>query len=623
MSMLIKQKLTLNTIISISSMLAMLFLVIFTSSSLQKDITLAQDIGKVEAGILHLRLEERNFLQFKDLQHVDKFQQQMQLLNTDLKHLTDDLTAIDVDTKQALELKSTLEQYQSDFNAIITIQKEIGLTPKTGLYGKLRSAVHGVEELLGGNDFEAASVMLQLRRNEKDFMLRLDEKYVQKFNKNYNNFNLVIENSSLEKSQKKAIQKAMVNYKKSFLELVNQQIVLGLLPDNGLRKEMNNSIQKINQTLSNLITKSSQSVQQYITSINNLTYIVFVFFLLISVTIAWFIARNITNAISNLKESMVKIANTNNLKITVDSSSKDELADMAGAFNHMIKSFRHLIFSVKETVGSIEQSTSALTGNMDQAKNDARVQDQIQETEMVATAVTEMTVTIGEIAINTTDAVEKAQQTNQNAEKGKNGVDATIAQIAVLSKKLTESESVINQLAEDSVTIGNVMGVIRSIADQTNLLALNAAIEAARAGEYGRGFAVVADEVRTLASRTQESTKEIESIINTLQNRTASIVTLMAECRNEGQESSHQASRSGELLDLIHNDVQSIIEMNTSIAMSIKEQGTVAAEVDTHIISIRNVAESSSESSQQNSKMSKELSLQTSTLINEVSKFTV
>jgi len=188
---------------------------------------------------------------------------------------------------------------------------------------------------------------------------------------------------------------------------------------------------------------------------------------------------------------------------------------------------------------------------------------------------------------------------------------------------LVSSEQVVQRLAKDSETIGQVLDVIRGIAEQTNLLALNAAIEAARAGEQGRGFAVVADEVRTLASRTQDSTQEIESIITALQSRTQEIVGHMATCRTQGDESSHRAGSAGEMLEQITLDVSTIMDMNTAIATAIQEQSAVAQEVNKHVVSIRDVAERSGKMALQNAEMSEELSQQANVLTAEVNRFVV
>jgi len=621
LAMLIKHKLFINTATAMLSMFAMLLLVVFSSSSLQKDIILAQDIGKVEAHILQLRRNEKDFLARKDLKYLEKFNQRMKLLELDLEHLSLYLEDAGLDQNETVQLTKILNEYQNIFKKIVNKQQEIGLTPKTGLYGVLRKSVHNVENALGEDDFEAVSMMLHLRRNEKDFMLRLDEKYTQKFQVNYDNFSLLIEKGDLKSNQKTEITKAAQKYQIAFINLVKKQKELGLNSKSGLQKEMRSTIHQVDESLINLVTKTNKFVQSYIASVNKLTYLVFVLSLLISSCIAAFISKNITKSITHIKNSMVEVADTNNLSIIVKSKNKDELSEMAEAFNHMIRNFNNLIVSVKKSVESVNYATSSLSTNIHQANSG--VESQMQETDMVATAVTEMVATIEEIASNTTDAAEKAEQTNRNADKGKSGVAATIKQIAVLSNKLTESESVVNQLAEDSITIGSVLDVIRGIAEQTNLLALNAAIEAARAGEQGRGFAVVADEVRTLASRTQESTKEIESIISILQSRTTNIVSLMAECRDEGQESSHQASQAGALLEQINHDVLSIMDMNSAIATAIQEQSTVASEVNRHVVSIRDVAELTSESSIQNNQMSKELAEQASILTGEISRFKV
>ncbi|WP_028862383.1 methyl-accepting chemotaxis protein [Psychromonas aquimarina] len=619
--MLIKHKLILNVTVSILSMLVMLLLINYSSSSLQKDITLAQDIGKIESNTLQLRRHEKDFLARKDGKYLDRFNEGIAVLNEGLSSLTENLNALGISNAEAVRLQNILGEYQIHFTNVVNTQKRIGFDPKSGFYGKLRQAVHSAEQAIGEDDFQALSIMLKLRRNEKDYMLRLDDKYVTKFQGNFKKLKTVIRRGYLPDTQKTKINNALTVYQSAFLALVKEQKVLGYNSNQGLQKNMRESVHQVDAVLNTLVSKINEAVIEYVTSINKLTYIIFAIALIISTIIAWFLGRSILSAITLIKDSMLEVAETNDLTISVNSKTNDELAVMANAFNHMIANFQHLIISVNQSVGSVNQATGTLAENIIQANNG--VESQMQETDMVATAVTEMVATIEEIAGNTTDTAGKAQQTNLNAEKGKHGVDATIAQIGVLSDKLIESESVVKQLAEDSVTIGTVLDVIRGIAEQTNLLALNAAIEAARAGEQGRGFAVVADEVRTLASRTQESTKEIENIISSLQSRTTNIVQLMTECRNEGQESAVQAGEAGQMLEEINNDVVSIMDMTTAIAAAIQEQSAVASEVNRHVVSIRDVTEAAGASALENGQMSEELSQQATVLTEEISTFTI
>jgi len=343
--------------------------------------------------------------------------------------------------------------------------------------------------------------------------------------------------------------------------------------------------------------------------------------LIASIAFAWYVTQSILHSIETLRRSMLKIFETNDLTIEVSTKSDDEMAVMAKVFNKMIESFRHLIIEVNQSVFTLNNATQSVAENI--SVTNKGVDSQIQETDMVATAVTEMVATVDEIAKNTQEAAYKAEVTNRNADKGRQSVDLTISKIDQLSQKLTNSEMVVQDLAKDSETIGSVLEVIRGIADQTNLLALNAAIEAARAGEHGRGFAVVADEVRTLATRTQDSTQEIESIINSLQSRTQEIVQHMATCRDQGDESAGQASTAGNMLAEITQDVSMIMDMNTAIAVAIQEQSTVASEVNQHVVLIRGVAEQSGKTSAQTAQMSEELSQQAKALQNEVKRFVV
>ncbi|MFT6904725.1 MAG: methyl-accepting chemotaxis protein [Oleiphilaceae bacterium] len=618
--MLIKHKLTTNTIVTIISMLAMLLLLNFSSSSLQQDITLAQNIGKIEAGILQLRSHEKDFLARKKSEYIDLFNVESVKLQTRITKLKSELKVINVSAEKAIHLGKVLSEYQQYFTEVVDTQKRIGLDPKSGLSGKLGKAVDDAE-LAIGDSISFLNVMLQIRSSEKNYIHLLDDKYVKDFQENFAILYAEVKRSYLVSTQKKAILAALDSYQTTFLALVSEQKKLGYHAHDGLQKSLNESAQQVTKIQTNLVAQTDAAVTDYVQSIKQITYILFAVALFVSIAIGWVISRSIMNGILYIKNSIVRISETNDLTISISTKNNDELADIANAFNNMLANFQHLIVSVNQSVASLNNATATLAKNIHRANEG--VESQMQETDMVATAVTEMVATIEEIASNTTDAADKAEQTNQNAAKGKLGVDATINQIRILSDKLIESESVVNLLAKDSETIGSVLDVIRGIAEQTNLLALNAAIEAARAGEQGRGFAVVADEVRTLASRTQESTKEIESIISSLQSRTKNIVNLTTDCRSEGQESAEQAGKAGQLLEEINHDIVSIMDMNTAIATAIQEQSAVASEVNRHVVSIRDVAETASESAQQNELMSDELSEQAKVLTKEIKRFTI
>jgi len=619
--MLIKHKLTINTGVFIVGMIAMLSLMNFSSSSLQKDISIAHDLGQIEVNVLQLRRNEKDFIARKEEKYLATFNKNIAILNSDIDSINRDLESIGVTTTETRELKKVLSEYQKHFTALVNSQKVIGFDADSGLHKKLSDAVHIAEAAIGDVDYRALSMVLTLRGNEKNFMLNFDDKYVTDFQENFQKLDTIIYKSYLPNSQKSTINEALKIYRSAFMALVKEQKKLGYRAEQGLQNQMRETVHKVDNLLVSVVKKVDSAVAEYVRFIEEITYSIFALAILSATLISWFLGKGIIAAITLIQSSMVRAAQTNDLTIKISTASNDELADMANAFNNMLSNFQHLIISVNQTVASVNNTMGTLVTNIQQTN--AGVASQLQETDMVATAVTEMVATIEEIASNTTDAADKAQQTNHNADKGRQGVEVTIKQIGILSDKLIASESVVIELAKDSQTIGTVVDVIRAIAEQTNLLALNAAIEAARAGEQGRGFAVVADEVRSLASRTQESTKEIETIIGTLQKRTQSIVTLMTECRNEGQESTHQASQAGHMLEEINNDVVNIMDMTTAIATAIQEQSAVASEVNRHVVSIRDVAEIASESAHQNEQMSSELSQQANALTNEIKRFTI
>ncbi|WP_372339877.1 MULTISPECIES: methyl-accepting chemotaxis protein [Pseudomonas] len=237
----------------------------------------------------------------------------------------------------------------------------------------------------------------------------------------------------------------------------------------------------------------------------------------------------------------------------------------------------------------------------------AGVRQQKSEVDQVATAMHEMASTVQEVARNTTDASAAATLADQQARHGSTVVKQATVQISELAMAIEELGGAMNVLTQDSEQIGKVIDVIKAVAEQTNLLALNAAIEAARAGEQGRGFAVVADEVRSLAQRTQDSTKEIEALIVTLQQGTQAAATLMTSSRERTLDTVVLAQKAELAITEINQSIGTIQEMSLQISAAAEQQSAVADEINRSIVSVRDVADQSAVASEESAAATIEL----------------
>jgi methyl-accepting chemotaxis protein len=327
--------------------------------------------------------------------------------------------------------------------------------------------------------------------------------------------------------------------------------------------------------------------------------------LVLTVGLAIVLTRSIVRPLGQAVEVAETIA-SGDLCHAISVTGNDEPARLLHALQRMQNSLRGTLQKIADSSSQLASAAEELHAVTEDSSK--TLHQQSNELEQAATAVNEMTAAVEEVARNAVSTSEASRETDATAHHGRQQVQHTVDSIGDLADEVTRTCEQVEHLAVDVRNIGQVLEVIRSIAEQTNLLALNAAIEAARAGDAGRGFAVVADEVRALAHRTQQSTQEIESMINTIEEGTEGAVSAMRHSNERAHLTLEAARASGLALDQITQAITSINERNLVIASASEEQAQVAREVDRNLVNIRDLATQTSAGANQSNAASQDLS---------------
>lgn len=622
----IKAKLLLATVFTIALFIGSALLTAHferVSTSLMNTSLLIKD---AELTMLTLRRNEKDFMARNELKYLEKFDKNYEKIDGYLAQAQQKIDQHQLEGGVLLEaLNALFESYQSKFHLYVKQQETIGLTPSQGLLGELRSQVHSADEKIQSSAVSQPSLraaMLALRRDEKDFMMRQDLKYVARFDDNMTYFSQALSGSSLSPQEKIEIAELMSNYEAGFKALVEGYQSKGINHNSGLHGELRQVVKSTEQMFKELEVKVAaalQEIKDYMSLISKVSTLMIMAFIGI---ILYLISRSITSRLDEVNAHMSEIAQgQGDLTVRLNENGKDEISQLSHSFNQFVSKLGEMFGDISTISCTLAASSHESAVAIDCSSTSA--QQQLVASQEVNMAIAEMLATTNAIAENIMKAAESAESAKSCALDGLALSKDTTRSVEALGCDIKMAVNTIEALESNSSNIGTVLGVICEIAEQTNLLALNAAIEAARAGENGRGFAVVADEVRTLALRTQESTAQIQELIDNIQQGVHDSAMAMKATNDNVLSGVAKMQSLNVALTQINDNALEIFTMNSEIAAASEEQTAISDSIKSNIGSIADSATETATSTEQSAIASQEVSQMSQRLNSLISGYSV